>query len=146
MKCCFGCCYCCCCSCCCCYGCYWSHKPTFKVWLKSGQEQLRYWWHWVCGGWWWWWWSKVIFVSNPTLVMLGWVVLTTNKILKLYVCQQTNYEMKQIWILYFEYYFLLFQLLFIMDSTLGKGSKNDRLAMKRILYDMGPLTLVRWPL
>ena len=56
MKCCFCCCccyycYCCCsCSCCCFYYCYWSHKPTFKVWLKSGQEQLRYWWHWVCGG------------------------------------------------------------------------------------------------
>ena len=48
-------CYCCCCCscylcCCCLYGCCWSHKPTFKVWLKSGQEQLRYWWHWVCGG------------------------------------------------------------------------------------------------
>ena len=24
--------------------------------------------------------------------------------------------------------------------------KNDLRAMKRILYDMGPLTLVRWPL
>ena len=28
----------------------------------------------------------------------------------------------------------------------GKKQKNDLLAMKRILYDMGPLTLVRWPL
>ena len=27
----------------------------------------------VEGGWWWW--CKVIFVSNPTLVMLGWVVV-----------------------------------------------------------------------
>ena len=27
------------------------------------------WWWW----WWWWWWCKVIFVSNPTKVMLGWV-------------------------------------------------------------------------
>ena len=34
--------------CCCCYC--WSNKPSFNVWLKSGQEQLRYWWHWVCGG------------------------------------------------------------------------------------------------
>ena len=25
-------------------------------------------------------------------------------------------------------------------------TKNDLLAMKRILYDLGPLTLVRWPL
>ena len=25
-------------------------------------------------------------------------------------------------------------------------TKNDLLAMKQILYDMGPLTLVRWPL
>ena len=72
-------CFCCCCWCflycycyywcnCCC--CCWFHKPTFQVWLKLGQEQLRYWWHWVCGGgggWWWWWWCKVIF-------MLGWVV------------------------------------------------------------------------
>ena len=37
MKCCF--CYCC-----------WFHKPTYKVWLILSQEQLRYWWHWVCGG------------------------------------------------------------------------------------------------
>ena len=27
-----------------------------------------------------------------------------------------------------------------------KKTKNDLLAMKQILYDMGPLTLVRWPL
>ena len=51
MKCCF-CrpCYCwCCCCCCSCHCCNcWSHKPTFKVWLKSEQEQLRYWWYWVC--------------------------------------------------------------------------------------------------
>ena len=26
------------------------------------------------------------------------------------------------------------------------GKKNDLRTMKRILYDMGPLTLVRWPL
>ena len=26
------------------------------------------------------------------------------------------------------------------------GEKNDLRNMKRILYDMGPLTLVRWPL
>ena len=59
------CCYCyCCCCCCCCYCCCWSHKPSFQVWLKLGQEQLRYRWHWVCGdgGWW----CKVIFVSSPT--------------------------------------------------------------------------------
>ena len=66
MKCCF--CYCCCCcwwcSCCCCYCCCLSQKPSFKVWLKSCQEQLRYWWHWVCGGGGWW--CKVIFMSNPT--------------------------------------------------------------------------------
>ena len=63
---------CCCCSCCCClYGCCWSQKPTFKVWLKSGQEQLRYWWHWVCGGGGWW--SKVIFLSHPTFELrLSW--------------------------------------------------------------------------
>ena len=68
----------CCCSCCCC----WSHKPTCKVWLKSGQEQLRYWWHWVCvvvvegGGWW----CKVIFVSNPTFELnWGWVGVVTIK-------------------------------------------------------------------
>ena len=28
----------------------------------------------------------------------------------------------------------------------GKKTKNYLLAMKQILYDMGPLTLVRWPL
>ena len=28
----------------------------------------------------------------------------------------------------------------------NKKTKNDLLAMKQILYDMGPLTLVRWPL
>ena len=27
-----------------------------------------------------------------------------------------------------------------------RKTKNDLLAMKQILYDMGPLTLVRWPL
>ena len=27
-----------------------------------------------------------------------------------------------------------------------KKNKNDLLARKQILYDMGPLTLVRWPL
>ena len=81
--------YCCVCcySCFCC--CYWSTKPTFKVWLKFGQEPLRYWWHWVCGGggccwwwWWWWWWCKVIFVSNQTFELsYGWVgVVTTNMI------------------------------------------------------------------
>ena len=30
---------------------------------------------WVVGGRWWWWWCKVIFMSNPTFVMLGWVEL-----------------------------------------------------------------------
>ena len=30
-----------------------------------------------------------------------------------------------------------------VEAELGK---NDLHAMKRILYDMGPLTLVRWPL
>ena len=90
MKCYFCCsCYFCCCYCsgCYCSGCCWSHKPTFKVWLKSGQEQLRYGWHWVCGGggWWWWWvvgggwwWSKVIFLSNPTFELSwGWVWVVT---------------------------------------------------------------------
>ena len=80
MKCCFCCsCYCCCCcSCCCCYCSCWSYKPTFKVWLKSGEEQLRYWWHWVCvvgggDGW-----SKVIFVSHPTFELSwGWVGVVT---------------------------------------------------------------------
>ena len=52
---------------CCCR----SQKLTFKVWLKSGQEQLRYWWHWVWGGGGWWW-SKVIFMSNR---LLSWVVV-----------------------------------------------------------------------
>ena len=51
---CLFCCCCCCCFCCCLSCCYycccWSHKPTIKVWFKSGQEQLRYWWHWVCVG------------------------------------------------------------------------------------------------
>ena len=28
----------------------------------------------------------------------------------------------------------------------GKKTENDLHAMKQILYDMGPLTLVRWPL
>ena len=28
----------------------------------------------------------------------------------------------------------------------GEKTKNDIRAMKQILYDMGPLTLVRWPL
>ena len=48
----FCCSYYCCCFCCfwfyCCYCSCSFHKPTCKVWLKSGQEQLRYWWHWVC--------------------------------------------------------------------------------------------------
>ena len=64
---------CCSCYCCCCYCCCWSHKPTFKVGSKSEQEQLRYWWHWVCvvvcGGWGCGW-SKVIFLSNQ---LLSWV-------------------------------------------------------------------------
>ena len=87
MKCCFCCCCCYCCCCCCCPRCWcycycWSHKPSFKVWLKSGQEQLRYWWHWVCGGGGggggWWWWSKVIFMSHPTFELsCGWVGVVT---------------------------------------------------------------------
>ena len=69
--------YCCCYSCCCYYWCCWSDRPIFKVWLKSGPEQLRYWWHWVCGGggggW-----STVIFVSNPTFKLsYGWVGVVT---------------------------------------------------------------------
>ena len=28
----------------------------------------------------------------------------------------------------------------------ARSCQNDLRAMKRILYDMGPLTLVRWPL
>ena len=71
------CCCCSCCSCCCClYGCCWSHKPTFQVWLNSGQEQLRYWWYWVCGGGGWWW-----VVSHPTFELSwGWVGVVTKSI------------------------------------------------------------------
>ena len=52
MKRCFHWCCCCCCFCaCCCWNCcYWSQKPTFKVWLKSDQEQWRYCWWWVAVG------------------------------------------------------------------------------------------------
>ena len=54
LLCCCCCCWHCCCycwcycwwSCCCCYC--WSQKPTIKVWLLLGQEQLRYCWCWVC--------------------------------------------------------------------------------------------------
>ena len=62
----------------CCYCCCWFQKPTFKVWLKLGQEKLRYWWHWVwCE---WWRWCKVIFVSNPTFELIcGWVGVVTMK-------------------------------------------------------------------
>ena len=81
MKCCF------CCSCYCCYCCFWSHKPTFKVWLKLGQEQLRYWWHWVSvggGGW-----TKVIFMSHPNFwveLRLSWGCDNINTFLNLYIC------------------------------------------------------------
>ena len=34
---------------------------------------------------------------------------------------------------------------FLVWIGIGLG-KNDLLAMKQILYDMGPLTLARWPL
>ena len=31
------------------------------------------------------------------------------------------------------------------EKKIKKINKNDLRSMKRILYDMGPLTLVRWP-
>ena len=67
--CCGCCCYCCCCCCCCPCFC-WSHKPFFKVWFKSGQEQLRYRLHWVCGG------GGVKSFSRQTR-LLSWVVVVT---------------------------------------------------------------------
>ena len=51
--------------CCCCL----SQKPSFEVWSKLGQQQLWNGWHWVSvvvGG------GKVIFMSNPSWVMLNW--------------------------------------------------------------------------
>ena len=76
MKWCFCCCCCCCCCCCsCCFyycGC-WTQTPTFKV----GKNRVRNIWdiakfEFAVGGGWW---CKVIFVSNPTFAMLGWVEL-----------------------------------------------------------------------
>ena len=34
----------------------------------------------------------------------------------------------------------------LSGKKIKKKTENDLLAMNQILYDMGPLTLVRWPL
>ena len=34
----------------------------------------------------------------------------------------------------------------LVGKKIKKNTENDLLAMKQILYDMDPLTLVRWPL
>ena len=34
----------------------------------------------------------------------------------------------------------------VNGKKIKNKTKNDLLAMKQILYDMGPLTRVRWPL
>ena len=47
-------------------------KPTFKVWSKLGQLQLKYCLYWVFGGWWVvGGWTRIIFMSNSTIIMLG---------------------------------------------------------------------------
>ena len=108
MKCCFSCCFCCCCCyyccfccycCCCSYCCCWSQKPTFKVWLKSAQEQPRYCWRWVPdggGGW-----CKVIFASNPTFELsCGWVWVGTKWVWKHFFYEQL-FSVYEIWWLKF---------------------------------------------
>ena len=39
-----------------------------------------------------------------------------------------------------------YNFLYFLSGKEIKKTKNDLLAMKQILYDMGPLILVRWPL
>ena len=76
-----------------------SYKATFKVSSKSDQLQPRYCQHWVCGGWW----CTVIFMSNPTFVLLGWVELWLSwgcdNIIKEGLCNKENISLAAPWAL-----------------------------------------------